>query len=75
MATYRVLQIRDNFYPQERKFLSWKYIDSIHYRHTWDKEYRHLSYCTDIEDAKKVITKRRNWLEHNKLKPIIHNIK
>lgn len=74
MRKYRVLQIGDNFYPQEKRWFEWLYIDNRHTGFTWDKKSKNQSACINLEYAKQVIVRRKQWLINNSKEPIIHYV-
>ena len=70
---YRVLELENRFFPQEKRWFWWVYLDNMVTSITWSEESRHYSECWNLSDAKDVIRKRKLWLRIKYGKPIIHN--
>lgn len=75
MRKYRVLQVGNIFYPQEKRFLCWRYIDGTFHEFTWSNFDKDRSECESLLYAKGMIKKRKEFLLSIKQKPIIHNEK
>ncbi len=73
MKKYRILEINNKFYPQEKKFFGWVYLDNLNTRYTWGKRYISESECESKEYAEKVIEKRIRHL--GIIKKIVHEYK
>ncbi len=73
MRKYRVLEIDNRFFPQEKRWLCWKYLDNIVASITWCESFKDHSECWNLSDAKDVIRKRKLYLRIKYRKPIIHN--
>lgn len=68
---YRVLECWDGFFPQEKKWFKWKYIDNMIIERVDSKKHNECHKCKDLGSAKWVIQLRINFL--NKMdKVIIH---
>ena len=66
MKKYRILEINNCFYPQEKRWFSWVYLDNLISRLTWGESLVHQSECESKECAEKVIEKRIKYLGSGK---------
>ena len=73
MRKYRILEVNNCFYPQEKKWFSWVYLDNLIPRVTWSKRYICESVCSSKDYAEKVIEKRIMHLGSGK--KIVHEYK
>jgi hypothetical protein len=73
MRKYRILQINDKFYPQEKRLFKWRYLDTEIYSYTWGRNREYRALCSGISYAKEVIERRIKYLE--KPKVTIHEYK
>jgi hypothetical protein len=73
MRKYRILQINNKFYPQEKRLFNWRYLDTKIYSYTWGCNREYHALCSGILDAKIVIERRIKYLE--KPKVTIHEYK
>lgn len=70
---YRVLEIENRFFPQEKRWFWWVYLDNLVASVTWREEFRNRSECLNLSDAKDVIRGRKLYLRIKYREPIIHN--
>jgi len=70
---YRVLEIDNRFFPQEKRWFWWVYLDNMVESITWSGEFKNHSECWDLNEAKDVIRKRKLWLRIKYKQPIVHN--
>lgn len=73
MRKYRILEVNNKFYPQEKKFFSWAYLDNLTPRITWGKSHISESECESKECAEKLIDRRIRYLGLGK--KIVHEYK
>jgi len=73
MRKYRVLEINNRYFPQEKRWFWWRYLDNLMPNIAWREEYKIHSECWNLSDAQDVIRKRKLWLRIKYAKPIIHN--
>jgi hypothetical protein len=69
---YRIIEENGYFYPQEKRWFYWVYLDNMVESITLDKYYKSHSECFSLELAKKVINNRIDYLKRPKDKMIIH---
>ena len=70
MKQYRILEIDGIFFPQEKKFWWWEYLDKDYIEDTWIDRARYYSACVSKEAAETIIEKRIKY--NNPPKDIIH---
>jgi hypothetical protein len=71
MRKYRILEESENrFYPQEKKWYGWVYLDNLNPAFTWSSHRNYHSRCNSKIEAEKCIEKRIKYLLEPKL--IIH---
>ncbi len=73
MRKYRILEVNNCFYPQEKKWLSWVYLDNLIPKLTWGESRVQQSVCESKEYAEKVIEKRIKFIGSGKR--VIHEFK
>ena len=66
MRKYRILEINSRFYPQEKKWFIWKYLDNLTPKITWSKNYMYQSGCSSKDWAEDVIEERIKYLGSGK---------
>jgi hypothetical protein len=69
MRKYRILECFDGFFPQEKKWFKWKYIDNFLINRVDSKKHLESHKCKDLGTAKWVIELRINFL--NKMDNVI----
>jgi len=67
MRKYRIIQTNNHFYPQEKRWVWWEFLDNLTPKFTWDKDRKYHSMCYSKEDAEKVIAKRIKYLTRIKI--------
>ena len=76
MAKYRILEERNGVYAQEKATMlhRWRWLDNRNADITWDdKYYRGLhAYCSSLDEAKRVIENRIEYVKYIKKYPKIH---
>lgn len=70
MRKYRIVEFDGGFYPQEKKFYFWVFIDNLSPKYVWGSDKDYQSRCISLDDAKLVIEKRIKFLNSQKI--IIH---
>jgi hypothetical protein len=75
MKKYRILQIMDSFYPQEKAWCGWVYLDKNVARKSHPLSKIGFSYCASIIEAEEVIRKRIEYSKINKDSVIVHEYK
>ena len=72
---YRIIEVIEGFYPQEKKyfFSKWEYIDNMAVHYIWDEDTKHQSIVSTYDEALKVVEKRKQHLKDKKFKKI-HNL-
>lgn len=73
MRKFRIIEVNNRFYPQEKKWFSWKYLDNLMVRVTWCKNNINESECKSKEDAENIIKRRIAFLGIGK--EVIHEYK
>jgi hypothetical protein len=73
MRKYRILQINDKFYPQEKRLFYWRYFDTIQLISSWVNDRDYHAVYSSILDATAAIERRIEYLE--KPKVTIHEYK
>ena len=73
MRKYRIIEINNLFYPQEKRWLCWMYLDTMIQEFTWDIDKDYHSMCKSKADAEIVIEKRIKYLSSKK--KVIHEYK
>jgi hypothetical protein len=74
MRKYRVMELDNSFYPQEKQWCGWRYVDQLFGQFIWSKWNKEHSKCESLEYAKRCIERRKEWLEKGNEKPIYHEI-
>jgi len=68
---YRILELHDGFYPQEKKWFNWRYIDGT-FQFLTDLEKKTSDHkCKDLATAKYVIELRIEYIKKRE-KFIVH---
>jgi len=75
MRKYRIMELNHLFYPQEKHWFEWMYIDNMSGKIIWHDSNKHHSKCESFDYAKRCIERRKDWLENGGIKPIYHEIK
>jgi hypothetical protein len=75
MKKYRIVETRFEFYPQEKHWFGWMYIDNLVGNILWTESNKKHSKCDNYEYAVRCIERRKEWLENGSKFPIYHNIK
>lgn len=73
MRKYRVIEINNLFYPQEKRWFCWVYLDNLIEGFTWNNDRNYHSICYSKADAEGVIEKRIKYLSPKK--KVIHEYK
>ncbi len=73
MRKYRIIEIDNHFYPQEKRWLQWVYLDNIIPCFTWNNDRDYHSMCNSKADAEIVIERRIKYLSPKK--EVIHEYK
>lgn len=74
MRKYRIMETDNGYYPQEKKWFKWKFVDHLFGEFTWDKNNKHESKCDSFDYAKRCIERRKEWLVDGGFEPIYHDI-
>jgi hypothetical protein len=74
MRKYRIVELRFGYYPQEKHWFSWKYIDHLNGDFLWSEKSRKYSKCDTLEHAMRSIERRKEWLKEGSKFPIYHEI-
>jgi hypothetical protein len=62
---YRVLEIRDRFYAQEKKWFVWMYLDNNFPEFIWSSYRDYHASCDSINEAELIIKRRIEYLIKN----------
>lgn len=73
MRKYRILEVNKRFYPQEKRWFIWRYIDNLCSHITWGKNHMSESECKSKDYAEKIIEARIRYLGDGK--KIVHEYK
>lgn len=70
------MELSDGYYPQEKRWFGWQFIDNLVGGFTWGKlEHKYHSKCDSFDYAKRCIERRKEWVLKGNAKPIYHDIK
>jgi hypothetical protein len=74
MRKFRIVELKNRFYPQEKRWYGWRYIDHCFGEFTWNESDKDRSECESFEYANRCIERRKDWLSGIYAKPIYHEI-
>lgn len=73
MREYRIIEMNNNFYSQEKRWLWWEFLDNAIPHFTWNGYKDYHAMCDSKAHAEMVIKKRIKYLQRSK--KIIHEFK
>lgn len=75
MRKFRIVELKNIFYPQEKRWYGWRFIDSSFGEFTWNSFDKDRAECESFEYANRCIERRKELLNKLNSKPIYHEIK